>query len=156
MEGVRLRGRIQSGHRQDAVEVPFDPAAQWVTRTSRSGPVAAAFACRAALALRRSPAIVARAERRWLLPKVMEREAGLRRCDQMELALMRTGRADARPVPQDQSPAPSLANAPAAEPKSPWACAAMYENAAYTATFCARSCGSILSSVSLAVWCQSK
>lgn len=52
----------------------------------------------------------------------------------------------------DYSSAPSFLNAPGAEPKSPSACAAMYENAAYTATFCASSFGLILSSVSLAVW----
>lgn len=68
MNGARFRAVVMSGHKEDAVEVPFDPAAKWGIKTQQIGAVRSGFAARAEInGVAFDTFVVARARKFWLL-----------------------------------------------------------------------------------------
>ena len=74
-----LRGVIQAGHKEDAIEVPFSPAARWQAKQVRIRPGRRGYRVAATLARHAFEShVVARAGRHWLvLPAMVETLAGV-------------------------------------------------------------------------------
>ncbi len=89
MKSAQFNATIVSGHKEDAVEVPFDPAERWgsVARSLRPG--RRGHAVRGTLG--KTPfesAIVARSRRFWLLlPAALEDRAGVTSGDEVHISI---------------------------------------------------------------------
>jgi hypothetical protein len=65
---ARFRGTVCSGHKEDAVEVPFDPAAKWDIKTQPIRAGRRGFAVRAEVGgVAFDSYVVARSKKFWLL-----------------------------------------------------------------------------------------
>jgi len=89
MSAVRLRATVLAGHKQHAVEVPFDPAVKWHIAARAIRPGRRGFAVRARVnGVAFESYVVARARKFWLLlPPSVTRDAGIAVGDEIALAL---------------------------------------------------------------------
>lgn len=86
---MTFRATIHGGHKQDAVEVPFDPADQWGLPAQPLRPGRRGLRVHATLHGEVfATAIVRRSNRFWLLlPEAVERAAGVTAGDLVELGV---------------------------------------------------------------------
>ena len=84
-----FRGTVLSGHKQDAVEVPFDPAEKWNIKTQAIRTARWGFAVRAEISgVAFDSFVVARAKKFWLLlPAEIERQAPIAAGDEIAVKL---------------------------------------------------------------------
>lgn len=90
MSLVEFKATILSGHKEDAVEVPFDPRERWALDTEQLTP--GRRACRVHCCIKGhkfNGAIVARSKKFWLLlPTEIERAAGVKAGDQITVEIV--------------------------------------------------------------------
>jgi len=89
MKAERISGVVLSGHKGDAVEVPFDPSAKWGVAAQAIGPGRRGYrvACRVGAA-RFDSCVVARSKKFWLLlPADVEDELSIKTGDTVSLSL---------------------------------------------------------------------
>lgn len=78
MQSIRFQAKLLSGHKEDAVEVPFDPGERWALSPQPLRPGRRGFPVRATLnGTPFTGAIVRRSGRFWLpIPASVQRSAG--------------------------------------------------------------------------------
>jgi hypothetical protein len=78
MPTAKFQATLTSGHKEDAVEVPFDPGERWTTSPQSLWPGRRGYPVKATLnGTAFEGAIVSRAKRFWLLvPKAVEKSTG--------------------------------------------------------------------------------
>jgi len=87
-------GTILSGHKEDAIELPFDPSLRWGCAPERFAPGRKGVAVHARVGtVEFESQVVRRAGRHWLLlPSEAMREAGLRAGDAASIVVRRSTR----------------------------------------------------------------
>ena len=89
MDTELIEGAVVSGHKEDALEVPFDPKARWGIEPAQVRPGRRGFPVRAELGKHVfATYVVARSGRFWLLlPPVVEEKAGIRPGSRVSVSL---------------------------------------------------------------------
>jgi hypothetical protein len=96
MKSESFTGVVQSGHKQDAVEVPFDPAKRWGMKVVSVVPGRRGFAVRGTVGgVEFNGYVVARSKRFWLLLEpALEHSAQIRSGSTIEVTLHGPSQAD--------------------------------------------------------------
>lgn len=89
MSAERFEGLVLPGHKEDAVEVPFDPAQRWSVKQVRIGPGRRGYPVEARIGGHSFRShVVVRSGRHWLLlPRSAEQGAGVCAGSRIEVLL---------------------------------------------------------------------